>query len=161
MKILQDIFGKNIFFERDENAIYFKKDELNTPVNNSNPAMLGYFEAQANTLLSLIEESSWFSKTEKEILKNIGDHAISVELVASNLDISVRTLQNYLKAESKSFSEALTNVRSRLAKHYILNTKLDDGSISILLGYSEVSSFYRAYKKWSGATPKELRQTTA
>lgn len=159
IKILQDIFGENIFFERDENAIYFKKDALNTPIHNSNPAMLGYFEAQANSILSLAEESSWFSKTEKEILKNIGDNAISIDLVASHLDISVRTLQNYLKMESKSFSEALANVRNGLAKHYILHTKLDDGSISLLLGYSEVSSFYRAYKKWSGSTPKELRQT--
>ena len=156
--MLQEIFGKNIFFEKDENTIYFKKDELNIPLNNSNPAMLGYFEAQANNILSILENSTWFSKTEKEILKNIGDHEISIDFVASNLDISVRTLQNYLKAESKSFSLALSNVRQRLAKHYILNTKLDDSTISFLLGYSEVSSFYRAYKKYNNTTPKELRQ---
>lgn len=157
-EILQAIFGENISFEEEENAIYFKKDALNTPLKNSNPAMLSYFEAEANNILSLKEDSRWFSKIEKEILKNIGEHKISISFIASNLDLSVRTLQNYLNAESKSFSEALLNVRERLAKHYILKTKLDDTSISILLGYSEVSSFYRAFKKHNSITPKELRR---
>lgn len=154
----EEVFGKNISFEKDENAIFFKKDKLSIPVNNANPAMLGYFEAQANNLLSQIEDDSWFNKIEKEILKNMGDKEISIEFIASSLEVSVRTLQNYLKSESKTFSEALANVRNKLAKHYIQNTKLDDITISFLLGYSEVSSFYRAYKKWNHSTPKELRE---
>ncbi|MFT7004551.1 MAG: AraC-like DNA-binding protein, partial [Sulfurimonas sp.] len=124
---------------------------------NANPAMLEYFEAQANVILSQIENISWYNKVEKEILNNIGDKEITIELIASNLNLGPRTLQNYLKTESKTFSTALCTVRNRLAKHYILNTNLDDITISILLGYSEVSSFYRAYKKWNGFTPKELK----
>ncbi|MCD4757211.1 MAG: AraC family transcriptional regulator [Arcobacteraceae bacterium] len=154
----EEIFGKKLYFEKDENAIFFKKTELNIPVNNANPGMLTYFEAQADSLLSQIENDSWFNKIEKEILKNIGDKDISINFIASYLNISARTLQNYLKSESKTFSEALGNVRKKLAKHYILNTKLDDATISFLLGYSEVSAFYRAYKKWNGTTPKELRE---
>ncbi len=158
-KRYKEIFGKNIYYEKDENAIFFKKDELDIPVNNANPSMLGFFEAQANAILQELQSSSYYKMVEKEILKNIGAKEITVELVASNLDLSVRTLQNYLKAENKSFLEAYTNVRKKLAKHYILNTQLDDTTISYLLGYSEVSSFYRAYKKWNSSTPKELRKS--
>lgn len=158
-KRYKEIFGENIYYEKDENAIFFKKDELDIPVNNANPSMLGFFEAQANAILQELQSSSYYKRVEKEILKNIGAEDITVELVASNLELSVRTLQNYLKAENKSFIEAYTNVRKKLAKHYILNTKLDDTTISYLLGYSEVSSFYRAYKKWNGSTPKELRNS--
>jgi len=154
----RELFGDNISFGKEENALFFKKDELDIPVNNANQSMLDYFETQAANLLQEQENSSWFGRVEKEILKNIGDGGTSIELISSCLNVSVRTLQNYLKAEGKTFMQALTDVRRRLAGHYILNTKLDDASISALLGYSEVSAFYRAYKKWNKSTPKYLRK---
>lgn len=152
-----ELFGEHIFFEKEENAVFFKKDELNIPVNNANRTMLEYFEAQANAILREMENSSWFSRVEKEILKSIGDRSVTVELVAGGLNVGVRTLQNYLKGEGKSFSQALAKVRRSLAEHYIRNTRLSDADISAMLGYSEVSAFYRAYRKWNLATPKKLR----
>lgn len=157
-KRYEELFSKNIYFEKEENAIFFQKDKLDIPVENANPAMLNYFESQADKILKELENNSWFQKTEKEILKNIGDRQITIEFIASNLGVSVRTLQNYLKKESKKFSDALNSVRKNLAEHYIKNTNLDDVTISFLLGYSEVSSFYRAFKKWNGETPKELKK---
>ena len=65
------------------------------------------------------------------------------------------TLQNYLKAENKTFRDALNKIRQKLAQHYIENTKMDLGTISFLLGYKEPSSFFRAYKKWNKKTPKQ------
>jgi len=153
-----ELFGEHIFFEKGENALFFKKDELNVPVSNANRSMLEYFEAQANAILQEMGNSSWFSRVEKEILKNIGDKSVNIDFVAGRLNVSVRTLQNYLKAENRSFSEALAKVRRSLADHYILNTKLNDAEISAMLGYSEVSAFYRAYKKWNLATPKSFRR---
>ncbi len=155
-----EVFGSNINFEQDENAIFFKKSKLSIPVSNANPTMYEYFETQVNTILSKLEKNSWFHKTQKEILKNIGDQNITVEFIAKSFGVSTRTLQNYLKAESKTFLEALTSVRKKLAKHYILNTNLDDTTIAFLLGYSEVSSFYRAYKKWNNTTPKKFRENS-
>lgn len=154
----EELFGKNIYFEKDENSIFFDKEKLDIPVNNSNPAMLGYFEAQADKILHEMGKDSYYNKVEKEILKNIGDKDITIELIAQNLNLNVRTLQNHLKSESKKFTEALSNVRKKLSEHYIKNTRMDDTTIAILLGYSEVSSFYRAYKKWNGFSPKQFRK---
>lgn len=151
------IFGKNIFYEQEENAIFFDKKELDIPVENADQAMLSFFENQVKSLLSEIQNSTIFNKVEKEILKNIGNKEITIDLIASNLGFSIRTLQNYLKSESKTFSLALSNIRKKLSKHYLINTDLDDHTIAILLGYSEISSFYRAFKKWHGKTPKELK----
>ncbi len=151
------IFGENLYFQKDDNAIFFKKDNLNIPVKNSNPSMLEYFEKEANKILEELETTTWYSKVEREILKNIGDEDITIEYIASNFNLSVRTLQNYLKIESKTFREALSNVRQRLAQHYIKNTKMDYTTISLLLGYSEASSFFRAYKKWYNKTPKQSK----
>ncbi len=157
-EVYKQVFGKKIYYEEDENVIFFDKSRLNIPVNNANPEMLNFFESQIVNIISEIEDKSWFSNVKKEILKNIGDSDITIELIASNFDLSARTLQNYLKSESKTFSEALSSVRKELSYHYIKNSKLDDISISIFLGYSEVSSFYRAFKMWTNKTPKEVRK---
>jgi AraC-like DNA-binding protein len=155
----KDIFGENIKFNEEENSIFFNINSLNVKVNNSNISMLHFFEAQANVILEELKNDTWYSKVEKEILKNIGDTDITIDFVAKNLGLSVRTLQNYLKYESKKFSTALSNVRKKLSKHYIKNSNLDDTSISFLLGYTEISSFYRAYKKWHKQTPKQTRNS--
>lgn len=151
------IFGENISFKKQENAIFFKKDRLNIPVKNSNSSMLEYFENQANKILDEQKEQSWYSKVEKEIFKNIGVNEITIDMISNNLNLTPRTLQNYLKAESKTFREALDNIRQKLAKHYINHTDMDLGTISIFLGYSEASSFFRAYKRWNNKTPKESK----
>lgn len=151
------IFGGNLSFSKEENAIFFKKDSLNISVKNSNSSMLDYFENEAKKILDEQEIKSWYSKVEKEIFKNIGEKEITIDLISKNLGVSPRTLQNHLKNESKKFRDALTNIRQKLAKHYIDNTKMDYGTISILLGYSESSSFFRAYKKWNNQTPKQSK----
>lgn len=153
----QKIFGENIFFSKDENAIFFKKDKLNIKVKNPNSSMLEYFENEAKKILDEQEQKSWYSKVEKEIFKNIGEKEITIDLISSNLGITPRTLQNYLKTENKTFREALGKIRQKLAQHYIDNTKMDLGTISFLLGYSEPSSFFRAYKKWNKKTPKQSK----
>lgn len=119
--------------------------------------MLGFFENQAKSILDEEKDTSWYFKVEKEIFKNIGDNDITIELISKNLNLTPRTLQNYLKSENKTFRVALNNIRKKLAQHYINNTKMDNTSISFLLGYSEPSSFFRAYKKWYGSTPRESK----
>ncbi|MDD2895296.1 MAG: AraC family transcriptional regulator ligand-binding domain-containing protein [Aliarcobacter sp.] len=151
----QKIFGENIFFSKGENAIFFKIDRLNIPVKNPNSSMLEYFENEAKKILDELENKSWYAKVEKEILKNIGEKEVTIDLISSNLGTTPRTLQNYLKAESKTFRDALGKIRQKLAQHYIDNTKMDLSTISFLLGYKEPSSFFRAYKKWNKKTPKQ------
>ena len=149
------IFGENIILHKSENAIFFETDKLNITVNNSNPIMLEYFEAQANKIIEDMRITSWYAKVKREILKNIGENEISIDFIAEKFNISTRTLQYHLKNENKRFRDALLSVRMQLANHYIKNTKMDFSSIAFFLGYSESSSFFRAYKKYYKNTPKK------
>lgn len=119
--------------------------------------MLGYFEMQANKILDDMKESTFYSKVKKEILKNIGENDITIDFVARKLNTSVRILQYNLKEENKKFRDALLSVRMNLARHYISNTKMDYNSIAFYLGYSEPSSFFRAYKKYFNKTPAQSK----
>ena len=71
--------------------------------------------------------------------------------------VSVRTLQNRLDTEGVVFSELLQEIREKLAKKY-LHEGYSVETITYLLGYSEPSVFRKAFKKWSGITPKAYRE---
>ena len=58
----QKIFGENIFFSKDENAVFFKIDKLNIPVKNSNSSMLNFFENEAKKILDELEIQTWYAK---------------------------------------------------------------------------------------------------
>jgi len=93
----------------------------------------------------------------KLILSRLDSPALSIGTIAVEMALSTRTLQNRLKDEGNIFSELLKNIREKLAKKYLHeNYSVED--ITYLLGFSEASVFRKAFKKWSGCTPKEYRQ---
>ncbi len=151
------IFGDGLRFGEEENAMILRKADLDFPIQTSNPTMLRFFEAQADALLDEFGRTSWYARVKHVILKNMGNEQVSIADVAEELEVSVRTLQYHLKSESKSYREALNAVRKRVAKHYVENTRMDFSTVSVLLGYAEPSIFFRAFRKWYGATPKAVR----
>lgn len=152
------IFGPNVRFGAGESAIVLLKSALNLPLDYSNPSMLHYFETEAKKLLQDAEITSCFADVKQLILRQIGEGEVTLETVATQLNVSERVLQKQLQQESHSFREALESVRQQLAKHYLEHTTMDIGAIAIFLGYSESSAFLRAFKRWFGLTPNAYRR---
>ena len=71
--------------------------------------------------------------------------------------MSTRTLARKLNAEGVTFADILDQLRSALAQRYLSERELPISEISWLLGYSEVSSFTHAFKRWTGKTPRQFR----
>jgi len=93
----------------------------------------------------------------KIILARLDDEKLSIDKVAKEMSVSVRTLQNHLESEGVVFSELLRDIRERLAKRY-LHENYSVEQITYLLGFSEPSVFRKAFKKWAGVTPREFRE---
>ncbi len=68
--------------------------------------------------------------------------------------MSPRTFHDKLVKEHTSFQEILDNIRQNLAKEYIEKFDTPITELTYLLGFSEASSFSRAFKKWYGVSPK-------
>ena len=151
------IFGPNLRFAQEENAIVLEKHAMEIPLRTSNPSMLRFFEAQAGAILEHYERTSWYARVKHVILKNLGKEGVAIGDVAEALGVSVRTLQYHLKAESRSYRDAINTVRKQLGRHYVENTAIDFSTIAVLLDYAEPSIFFRAFKQWHGATPKAMR----
>lgn len=75
------------------------------------------------------------------------------------LGLSKRTLQRKLSEENTSFQKQLNNTREILAIHYINNTDMSTNDIAYLLGYSELNSFLRAFRIWTGKTISSYKKS--
>lgn len=77
-------------------------------------------------------------------------------LIARQLGMSPRTLQRYLRAEGVTFGKILDEVRRELALHYLRDRTLGVTAVAFLLGYSDPSTFFRAFRRWTGTTPHKM-----
>jgi AraC-like DNA-binding protein len=77
--------------------------------------------------------------------------------LASTLHLSERTLQRRLADEGCSYKQLLNDTRQQLAERYLSSGDLPAAEIALLLGYSEPSVFFRAFRQWTGLTPGEYR----
>lgn len=82
----------------------------------------------------------------------------NIESAAEHLDASVRTLQRQLDAEDITYKAIVDNARKELCGRYILNPELNLVDVALMLGFSEQSSFQRAFKRWYQLTPGEYRR---
>jgi AraC-like DNA-binding protein len=74
------------------------------------------------------------------------------------LGMSVRTLQAHLGETGLKFSDILERQRFELAKSYLEQPHISLDEVAGMLGYAEQSSFGRAFKRWTGLTPRLYRQ---
>src|SRR4029079_12500683 len=81
----------------------------------------------------------------------------SLAAVAASLRTSRRTLQRRLADEGVSFADLVDDVRRALAEDYVRDPRRPLGEVAYLLGYAELSPFLRAFKRWTGRTPADVR----
>jgi AraC-like DNA-binding protein len=80
-----------------------------------------------------------------------------LERIAAKLAVSPRTLERRLKEHRASYKDLLDDTRRRFAVAYLKDRRHSLSEIAFLLGYSEVSAFNRAFKRWTGSTPAGYR----
>jgi len=83
----------------------------------------------------------------------------SAEQVASQLNVSVTTLRRLLQKEGTSFQKLKDETRKNAAFHYLETAELSNADVASRLGFDEPSAFFRSFKKWTGMTPGEYRQS--
>lgn len=152
------IFCCPVYFEQKENSLTIDAGIIDTPILLPNLELLQHFENYASELLAKMDRKREYTrKVTKLILSRLDDERLSIADIAREMNVSVRTLQNRLREEGMIFSKLLQEIRIKLAKKYLQEDHSIE-TITYLLGFSEPSVFRKAFKKWSGVTPKEFRE---
>lgn len=101
---------------------------------------------------------SFYETVKKSMINMVRPEFPTLAMVASNLNMSVRTLQRRLAEEGYTFKDILEALRRDFAINYINNPQLSISEISYLLNYADSSAFIRSFKRWTGKTPTQYRQ---
>lgn len=142
----------------DEVEVRFSRDDAEKPFLTANQTMWNIFEPELRQRLEDLETSASFGRRTRAILLQIlPSGEASVESVGRHLAVSSRTLQRKLRSEGTTFQLIVKETREQLARHYLANTRLSSTEIAYLLGFEEVTSFFRAFHAWTGETPETIR----
>ena len=93
------------------------------------------------------------------IVDKLSSGVVTKQQAADGLHMSPRNLQVKLAAHNTSFQEILEKTRQTLALGYIEQSSIAITEIAYLLGFSEVSNFTRAFKRWTNKSPTEFRRS--
>ena len=92
------------------------------------------------------------------MMRRLPEGEVSIDKLASLMNISRRTLQRRLSDRGTNFLQVLQEVRSRMALRYLSDDRLGITEIAFLLGYADQGSFSSAFKSWHGMSPRDYRR---
>lgn len=123
-----------------------------------NAYAFGVFTRHADALLAeLARAGTLRARIEERILPDLHKGSLSMDLIARDLGMSRQTLYRRLKEEGVTFAEIHDSLRERMARDYLTARKVSVEETAYLLGFSEASSFVRAFKRWTGRSPAAFR----
>jgi AraC-like DNA-binding protein len=153
-----EVLGDDVHFGYVRGRIIFPRDLLNTPLPSSNPVLRNLYEAECARLLADLEEDHSIAERTLSLLRKLEGQYPQMPQIAKMLNLSSRTFRRRLEDEQQSFQKLLDQVRAEHATRYLQNTRLPLSSIAYMVGFSDASNFRRAYLKWTGKSPREVRR---
>jgi len=140
-------------------AVVFDAAVLARPVPDADRRLLPIVERHLQELLASKDVTeAWLDDVRNAIAESLCDGAPTIRTVAKRLGASVRTLQRRLGERDRVFSSIVDDVRRDVALRYLADGKAELAEIAFLTGYSELSAFGRAFRRWTGSTPLAARK---
>jgi len=146
-----------VVFDATGNGLQIDKAIAKKRVTGANESLAKLNDHIVTRYLAHQSREDIISRTRVAILDLLSEGGTSENSVAERLHLSPRQLNRKLKGEGTSFRELLRECRRELAEQYINDSTRSLTEISYLLGFSEPSSFSRAYRRWTGLSPTEAR----
>ncbi len=142
-----------IQFDQAVNTITLPIDSIDKTLPSNNPHLAQLHEQIIVKYLSILDKADIIDQIKKIIAELLPSGELSDQKVAQMLNTSSRSLQRRLQDNGTTFKLILREVRKELACEYLQNKEYSLAEIAFQLGFSEQSSFTRAFKLWTGQTP--------
>lgn len=163
LRPLVEHFGVTPEFGGGRNALTLDGATLALPVVGADPVLLAVLERAAGAPPAASAPAGppvpdFVQRVREAIRAFLQEGAPQLGDVAKGLHVSLRTLQRRLTEHGTSFQDEVDTVRRELAFEYLKDAHLGVSQVAFLLGYSELSTFDRAFKRWTGMTPRVWRE---
>ena len=151
-------FNAPVNFSADNDSITLPADAVDRRLPVGNPELARICDQYIISYLAELDQNNIVQRVKAVIIDMLPSGGVSDETVAQELKMSTRSLQRKLQDAGTTFGGLLDDVRQELAEHYIHDPTVSLTEIAFVLGYSEYSSFWRAYKRWTKTCPSEIRK---
>jgi AraC-like DNA-binding protein len=152
-------FAAPIEYGAPDNRLCFDPHLVNQPLMSSNPELARINDQTVIDYLARFDRSHITMKVRAHIIEQLPSGSPHQTSIADELHVSLRSLQRKLKDEGNTFKSLLEDTRRELAMQYIWEKHRSVGEIAYLLGFSEPGNFSRAFRRWTGCSPAEFRET--
>ncbi|GAA3956973.1 hypothetical protein GCM10022278_14410 [Allohahella marinimesophila] len=128
-------------------------------IASSDPHLRDLLDQQAAAMLvQQPKPDAFLSRLQQLVADALHEGEPNAARLADQMDYSLRSFYRELARHGLRYRNVLADVRLRLARLYLADSRLASAEIALLLGYSEQSAFNRAFRGWTGSTPGEYRR---
>lgn len=157
---LRRFFAAPIRFAAGENALLLPRAVLDARNPRSDPALVSILDRYASRLLADRPNPDTACGAVRAHLQDaLSSGKVSAEATAGVLAVSARTLARRLALEGTTYGALLDQLRHERALALLVDGRTSIAEVAFLLGFAELSSFYRAFRRWTGLTPAAYRRT--
>jgi AraC-like DNA-binding protein len=154
----QRVFGCPVRFGAGQNRLVIDRAVWDAPARRADSGVFGVLQEHAELLLSRLPRGpDLVERTRRAIGDRLRGGDPSLEGVARELSMGERSLQRHLRDLGFSFNALVDEVRSATARLYLAQPDIALAEVGYLLGFADQSTFNRAFKRWTGTTPRQAR----
>ncbi|TVT83056.1 AraC family transcriptional regulator [Pseudomonas sp. H3(2019)] len=152
------MFSENLRFDRPRTRMIFSADCLDLPIKRSSDELKRFLaHAPANILVKYRDPQSLASRIKHDLRHLPAEQWPETDSLAQRLCMSASTLRRRLAEEGQTYQGLKDSVRKELAIVWLAEPSISFAEIATRLGFADASSFYKAFRKWSGSNPGHYR----
>jgi len=155
---VRQVFGAPVRYRQAKNAIIFDAKLLDYPIETADNELLKILKRHCLQILGARPKADDLGFEVRDLITTLlTSGQPKIDAVAQELGMSSRTLTRRLAEDGLTYKGLLDEVRRKLALQYLKDRRISVKQAAYLLGYSEVSAFYHAFRRWVGSSPVEYR----
>lgn len=152
------LFRAPVRFSAATDAMTFSYLDVDRYLTGANSQLARLNDQVMIDYLAKLDKDDIINRATAAVVDMLPSGGVADEKIAERLNMSVRSLQRRLKEAGTTFRTILDMVRRDLASAYVRDPEIELAEVAFLLGFSEQSAFSRAFKRWTGSSPSEVRR---
>ncbi len=155
------VFEAPVCFGHECDVLEYALADVDAKLPTGNAALARANEEVVARYLAKLDEAHLAARVQALLIEKLASGEPEPEAVARALGLSLRSLQRRLEEEGTSYKDVLGATRRELACGYLEGGRTSVTEITFLLGFADTSSFARAFRRWTGASPSEWRERSS
>lgn len=156
--VYEEHFGCPVHFESGRDALLVSDATLDAPNRLGDETIATFFDRHLEQQLATLPDQIGLEQSVRRAVVDLLSEGVpALSQIAGELGMSARTLQRRLSEQGQSFQALVDMARQELAQQLLRETRYSLAEVAFLTGFSEQSAFTRAFKRWSGHTPRSYR----